>query len=146
MRVAKVTKANDQPEGELLRFSMASETIGIDEDGESITVGILAEHDASHPPTKEWPANLTRLREAVDEATIDAGFDYDIPRGPTVIAISLEIVRSVYRQKHVAVSDDTKRPYRAPDSALDRDIQKASQMRLIGGAKIAGKQAVWVVR
>jgi hypothetical protein len=147
VKTAKVIKGNDQPEGTLLRFSMQSVPLGVDDDGEEITVWIIADEDSSASVTepREWPAKLGALREAIDEAVIESGFDHTIPHGPTVKAVSLEAVRTIYRRRHPSeVEEGSRRPHRRADNALDRQLPRARDSHLIGSEKVAGKTIVWV--
>src|SRR5262249_39431899 len=45
VKTAKVIKANDQPCGTLLQFTMVSETLGTDDDGDPVTVSILSDDE-----------------------------------------------------------------------------------------------------
>jgi AAA domain len=146
VRVVGVTKANDQPEGEYLRFTIVSKTVGQDEDGDDITVGILADDDEQQPgiqQAREWPVRLRPLQEAINEAIINAGFDHHIPRGPTVKAVSLDEVKAIYRQKVVSVTPDPNRPYRKADDSLEYDIKRASQLFLVGTTNVGRKGIIW---
>jgi hypothetical protein len=143
----KITKGNDQPEGNVFCFSFESAVIGHDEDGDPITVGIpkADEGQASEEP-REWTGTIVRLKDAIDEVRADGGgFDYTIPRGPTVKAVHLDALRDFYRRTVVSVNTDTKRPYKAADCSLERDIKTAVQRRLIATANVLQKGIVWIV-
>jgi AAA domain len=147
VKTAKVIKGNDQPEGTLLRFSMQSVPLGVDDDGEEITVWVIADDNMVAPIKEpgEWPPKLEPLREAIDEAVIEGGLDHAIPRGPTVKAAYLDAVRSIYRRRHPSeVEEGSKRPHGRADSALDRELTRARERHLIGSDKVAGKPIVWV--
>jgi hypothetical protein len=126
---------------------MQSVPLGVDEDGDEIAVWIIADEDSAAPgkEPREWPAKLGVLREAIDEATIEGGFDHTIPCGPTVKAASLDAVRSIYRRRHPSeVEDGSKRPHGRADSALARELIMARERHLIGSEKVAGRTIVWV--
>jgi hypothetical protein len=147
VKTAKVIKGNNQPEGTLLRFSMQSVPLGVDDDGEEITVWVIADDNMVAPIKEpgEWPPKLEPLREAIDEAVIEGGLDHAIPRGPTVKAAYLDAVRSIYRRRHPSeVEEGSKRPHGRADSALDRELTRARERHLIGSDKVAGKPIVWV--
>jgi AAA domain-containing protein len=145
VKTAKVVKANDQPCGTLLQFTMVSEPLGTDEDGDEITVGILSDDEISGAPVKtRWPKGLTQLFDAITNASIDGGIDHQVGgHGPTVRAAYLETVRSIYRKNYPALAD-AKRPYETADKALSRALKDAKDSHLIGSEPVAGKQLVWL--
>lgn len=148
VRIVRVTKANDQPEGEVLRFTITSKMLSVDDDGDAITVGILADEEmaADQRQRREWPEGLHRLRDTINEALGGgSAFDYQILRGATVRAVHLDVLRAMYRQKVVAVNPNPKRPYSKADGALQRDMRKAEQWKLIGTANAAHRGVVWLV-
>jgi hypothetical protein len=149
VRSVKITKGNDQPEGNVFCFSFESAVIGHDEDGDPITVGIpKADEDAgqaSEEP-REWTGTIVRLKDAITDVLADGGgFDYSIPRGPTVKAVHLDALRTIYRNKVVAVNPDPKRPYKKADNALAADIKAAGLRKLIATASVLEKGLVWIV-
>jgi hypothetical protein len=146
VRTAKATKANDQEDGDLFKFSMRSQTLGMDEDGDPITVSVLEDDEPSPGDQRpEWTPGLLELREALTEALAEAGFDYPIPSGPTVRAAPLDLVRAIFRRKHAAFEDEPGRPYKKADNAFDHRLKEARARRLIGGDRSAGKQFTWLV-
>jgi hypothetical protein len=145
VKTAKATKANDQAEGELFRFSMKSAELGTDEDGDPITVGVVDDAvDPSAHAAVDWPAGCQDLRDALTEALLDGGFDYGIPKGPTVRAAHLDAVRAIFRRRFIgAVEDDPQRPHRRADVAFDNQLRAARKARRVVGETAAGKQVVW---
>lgn len=147
-RSLKVTKANDQPEGKVMAFTIKSEVLGQDEDGDEITVGIVAEADPVKraAAAKEWAGKTVRLRDAINEVlSDDQGFDHHIPRGPTVKAVYVDDVQAIYRKTVVAVNPEPERPHRQADDALRRDIERAAAVRLISSHNIGQRGIIWMV-
>jgi hypothetical protein len=149
-RTLKVTKANDQPEGKVMEFTIKPEVLGHDEDGDEITVGIVAAADPAKPaslaPKATWTGKTGRLRDAINEVlNDDRGFDHHIPRGPTVKAVNVEDVQAVYRRTVVAVNPEPERPHRQADDALRHDIERAAAARLIGSHNIGQRGIIWMV-
>ncbi len=131
----------------MLTFTIKSESLGTDEDGDEITVGILADEGpltAGHE--REWTGKTARLRDAINDVLIgDGGFDHYIPNGPTVKAVNLDDVRARYRQTIVTVNPDPKRPHKKADDALTNDIERASEAHLIGTVNSGQRRIVWAV-
>lgn len=137
-------KANDQPCGTLLQFTMVSETLGMDDDGDPVTVSILSDDEISGVPVKtKWPRSLTQLSDAISAAILDNGFDHQVGgQGPTVRAVHLERVRAIYRKNYPALLD-TKRPHDTADRALARALKEAKDSYLIGSETILNKPVIW---
>ena len=139
IKTAKVIKGNDQPGGTLLQFTMRSEVMGFDEDGDEITVGILSDEEIKVPPkSASWPKSLTQLFDAITTASIDDGFDHRPGgNGPLVRAVQLEKVRGIYKRNYVTAPDSKNRDA-AVDKALGRALKQARDGRLIGGEEMLG--------
>jgi hypothetical protein len=148
VKTAKATKANDQAEGELFRFSMKSADLGTDEDGDPITVGVVDDAEpCGAAQSADWPNCCQDLRDALNEALIDAGFDHTIPKGPTVKAAHLDAVRAVFRSHFIdAVEDDPDRPHRRADDAFHRRMTAVRKARLLAGGTVAGRAVIWLAR
>src|SRR5262245_6395771 len=116
VKTAKVIKGNDQPSGVLLQFTMRSEVMGVDEDGD--------------------------VFDAISTASIDAGFNHQITNGPEVRAVHLDQVRTIYRRDYVVVPNAKNRDA-AVDKALARALKQARDNHLIGGVEILGRQVIW---
>jgi len=144
VKTARVIKANDQPCGTLLQFTMVSETLGMDDDGDPVTVSILSDDEISGVPVKtKWPRSLTQLSDAISAAILDNGFDHQVGgQGPTVRAVHLESVRAIYRKNYPALLD-TKRPHDTADRALARALKEAKDSYLIGSETILNKPVIW---
>jgi len=88
VKSARVIKGNDQPEGELTAFRLEPAELGKDEDGDPITVAILAEEvfdDQVSKPERKLSDKQRNALEALAEATLshgrDAPADYQLPHG-----------------------------------------------------------------
>jgi len=144
VKTARVIKGNDQPSGILLQFTMRSEVMGVDEDGDEITVGILSDDEISGIPAKtKWPRSLTQLSDAIAAAILDNGYDHQIgSAGPIIRAVHLERVRAIYRKNYPALPD-AKRPHETADRALTRALKDARDRHLVGTETILGKPIIW---
>jgi hypothetical protein len=147
-RTLKVTKANDQPEGKMMDFAIKAQSLGQDEDGDEVTIGIVEKADPNKPasaPREAWTGKTARLRDAINDVLIDdQGFDHHIPRGPTVKAVYVNDVQARYRKTIVEVNPEPKRPHRQADDALRRDIERAAAARLIGQQNVGQKGVIWI--
>jgi hypothetical protein len=144
IKLARVIKGNDQPEGELTTFKLESAELGIDEDGDPINTAILSgEEIKATPKSASWPRSLTQLFDAITTATVDDGFDHQIAGAcPMVRAVHLDKVRSVYKRNYVTAPDAKNRDA-AVDKAMGRALKQARDSRLIGGEHLLGRQIIW---
>lgn len=71
VKTATITKANDAPEGVLFSFRSAVHNLGIDEDGDPITVNIVEAADASAPASRS--AKLSANQQTFFRVLHDAG-------------------------------------------------------------------------
>jgi len=145
VKTAKVIKGNDQATGVLLQFTMRSEVMGTDEDGDEITVGVVSDEEVRTAPRSAWPKSLSQLLDAITTASIDSGFDHRIITGPMVRAVLLERVRAVYRRNYIVAPDSESRD-EAVNKAFSRALKTARDARLIGGTYEGGKQVVWIAK
>src|SRR5262245_15771985 len=145
VKTAKVIKGNDQATGVLLQFTMRSEVMGTDEDGDEITVGVVSDEEVRTAPRSAWPKSLSQLLDAITTASIDSGFDHRIINGPMVRAVLLERVRAVYRRNYIVAPDSESRD-EAVNKAFSRALKTARDARLIGGTYEGGKQVVWIAK
>ena len=147
IKLARVIKGNDQPEGELTTFKLESAELGIDEDGDPIKTAILSGEEIKvTPKSASWPRSLTQLFDAITTASVDDGFDHQIAgAGPTVRAMHLDKVRSVYKRNYVTAPDAKNRDA-AVDKAMGRALKQARDSRLIAGEHLLGRQIIWPVK
>src|SRR5215813_1109854 len=145
VKTAKVIKGNDQATGVLLQFTMRSDVMGTDEDGDEITVGVVSDEEVRTAPRSAWPKSLSQLLDAITTASIDSGFDHRIINGPMVRAVLLERVRAVYRRNYIVAPDSESRD-EAVNKAFSRALKTARDARLIGGTYEGGKQVVWIAK
>ena len=70
IKIARVIKGNDQPEGELTTFKLESAELGVDEDGDAITTAILSDElpdgQALKPARKLSPKYELAMRNLTD--------------------------------------------------------------------------------
>jgi hypothetical protein len=147
IKFARVIKGNDQPEGELTSFKLASAELGVDEDGDTINTAILSDEEIkTAPKSASWPRSLTQLFDAITTATVDDGFDHQMAgAGPTVRAVHLDKVRGVYKRNYV-IAPDSKNRDAAVDKAMGRALKQARDCRLICGEHLLGRQIIWPVK
>src|SRR5262249_22704860 len=110
--VATVTveEMRDGPDGVQIVSKSKLVDVGPDSGGRPLTSLVLEPHEpngseAPGMPGSRWPGALKTFREALVEATLDAGFDFQVSGGPTVKAVNLEDVREAFYALHVAASD-----------------------------------------
>ncbi|MCA1474294.1 AAA family ATPase [Bradyrhizobium sp. NBAIM08] len=90
IRTATITKNNDGQQGVLTRFTVQAVTLGQDEDGDDITVGIVADDlppagKAKMTPTQQKALEL--LRRAILDDGKPAPATSDYPRGVTTVTL-----------------------------------------------------------
>jgi hypothetical protein len=137
VKTAKVVKANDLQEGDLLHFTMRSAVLGIDEDGDEIAVGILCDGEITAPARsapksdrlpKAAQIALRALSEALDEQGEPAPPSNHVPPGVRVVTISAW--RQQAYRRGISTSEE--------DRAKQQAFKRASEY-LIG----AGRVAAW---
>ena len=127
--------------------------VGEDANGRPLTSLVLERHDGGevgHTSKKyEWPSSLKVLKDAIVEALLDAGEDYQIEGGPKVRAIELGKLRRAFYDSYIVASDDAVSAEQQQDSkrkAFIRAVEKAQTRRLIGARAFPnGRQIVWLV-
>jgi hypothetical protein len=73
VRIATVTKANDRPEGELLRYEGEAFRFGIDEDGDPEETFILSRRMIDRPPGGGGESSLTKNQSTMFSILHEAG-------------------------------------------------------------------------
>jgi hypothetical protein len=127
--------------------------VGEDANGRPLTSLVLERHDgdeADHTSKKqEWPSSLKVLKDAIVEALLEAGEDYQIEGGPKVRAVELGKLRRAFYDSYIVASEDAASAERQQDSkrkAFIRAVEKAQTRRLIGARAFPnGRQIVWLV-
>jgi hypothetical protein len=71
VKTAKIVKANDQPEGVLTHFKIERATLGVDDDGDPITVGVIAGDAAEAEDQAKTSNKLNRTQRLAMELLID---------------------------------------------------------------------------
>jgi hypothetical protein len=132
IRTARITKANDQDEGDLTSYALEPVELGQDEDGEPIRTRIVdlrpvaaAKSNRGRKSKNQEDVCLKLLREAVDEIGERPPASNHIPRSVRVVNTSTFV--SGYSQGMVASSDkpDTKQ------KAMRRSLQKLQAAEII---------------
>jgi len=146
-KVVTTVKANDAPEGELMRFRLQPYQVGTDEDGNPTTIWIASSEiieavAGAAPSTKPKKMNRgTRaLRDAIAEA-LEAFGNKATVHGHSVRAVPLDRVREEFCRRHVVDSDqehaaDAKR--KAFKRALDDGLPEGC-----GSGEIDGTDCIW---
>lgn len=73
IKTATISKANDAPEGPLFSFKSKVHEFGLDEDGDSITVNIVAEADRSPSPSRPAEPKLSTNQRVMYRLLSEAG-------------------------------------------------------------------------
>ena len=125
----------DGPEGQEVVGVARKIEVGEDAGGKVLTSLVIEPHDqkdATNRP-KPWPRSLKVFREAVVEATLVCGVDFQIKEGPKVKAVDLERVRKVFYQMHIVESDgDAEQRQDSKRKAFARAVRHAQRVNLIG--------------
>jgi hypothetical protein len=135
VKVAKVTKANDMPEGELTTFTLETYSFGVDEDADPITTAIVSRDMPKHGARDKAQRRLKpsdrvamrQLREALADAGENAPASHHMPQGIRVV--SSELWRRYCYQGGIAPGDTT------PDAkrkAFSRSIKSLQAEGFIG--------------
>jgi len=148
VRTAAIYKANDLPEGPLFSFKTENFDFGPDEDGDPVTVNIVA---AEMPPTEtaairsgtRWPNSLRLVHQAITEAIINCGRSHSVAgNGPTVRAATVQDARSVHRTKYVSTGDGDRSE--AERKAWQRSFKAARDRQLVSGELLSGQELIWL--
>jgi hypothetical protein len=147
IRTATVTKANDAPEGPLFSFKSKVHEFGHDEDGDPITVNVVSSEEVEVRPANgrdRWTKGLRLVRDCVNDALIEAGADYNIPNGPTVRAVRVQLARANHDRRYVSSGDGDRTE--AERKAWARNFKQAREANLIGGEVTEGREMIWLVQ
>jgi hypothetical protein len=82
IKTAEITKANDLPNGVLTRFKLEVAELGVDEDGDNITVAVVAGDEASDEQEDKGHKKLTKTQRRAMELLVRCINDEGKP-GPT---------------------------------------------------------------
>jgi len=92
-----------------------------------------------------WPKGVTQVRDAITAALIDSGEDYCVGgNGPTVRAVQIEKARDVHRKRYVGTGEGDQEE--AERRAWNRNINKATNDRLVAAKTVEGKKRLWLVK
>lgn len=148
IKIVTTTKANDAPEGELLRFKLEPYVFGVDEDGDPISAHIV--DGAIVPPeggqarsAGNWPRGLKLVHEAVKEALISHGRAHSVAgNGPTVTAATVQQVRAIHQTKYVSTGEGDRSA--AERKSWQRNFKDAQSRQLVCGEPINGQELIWL--
>lgn len=146
IKTATVTKANDAPEGQLFSFKSDVHDFGDDEDGDPITVNIVSAAEVSPQAIKKaagWSKGLRLVRDCINEALIQNGFDHQIDGGPMVRAVQVTAARAVHDRRYVSNGDGDRSE--AERKAWSRNFRAAREAELIGAEARGGQEWIWLM-
>jgi hypothetical protein len=116
IKLARVIKGNDQPEGELTAFKLESAELGLDEDGDPITTAILSDEvfdgQAQKPARRLSPKHelaIRNLNDLVAEQGTAPPAAWGMPNG--INAVPVEAWRKVLLSRGVLHEDDDRRVF-----------------------------------
>jgi hypothetical protein len=146
-----VEEMRDGPEGVQIISKSRIVEVGEDAGGRTLTSLVLVPHDPApgSGPTKtaKWPASLKTFQDALIEATLTSGFDFQIETGPKVKAVDLGKVREAFYALYVVASDEAITAEQRQNSkrkAFMRAVDKARASHLIGARALDnGLQLIW---
>jgi AAA domain len=127
----------DGPEGTIVTGVAKVIEVGVDGNGKPLSSLVIVPVDkpAEVHKRRDWPRGLIVFRDALSEAILSHGRDFQIEDGPKVRATNLERVREVfYRIYHVKDSEqlDKKQLQNARRQAFHRSLKNAQDFHLIG--------------
>jgi hypothetical protein len=156
VKIVTTTKANDSPEGELLRFKLEPFVFGKDEDGDPISVRIVAAEIIAKSLTPQKTdtkapragRGLRALRDAIIEVIDGRPEAIQIAGGQKVKAAAVEKVQAEFNKRYVVPErgDDDKDARRHKDDAKRKAFERALD-RLPNdfvGCELDGQQ--WIYR
>lgn len=136
VKTARITKANDQPEGVLTTYCLETFDFGVDEDGDPITTSILSADTPDIPGQKTCPGMLTpaehvamrMLQSAIVEAGQRPPASNHIP-GQIRNVTTIEMWRGYCYQGGISAGDTTQT---ARQKAFKRAISTLQKKNLVG--------------
>ena len=152
--VAIVEAMRDGPEGVQIVSRARIVEVGEDKGGRPLTSLVIVPHEpdgvhGTDTAVRPWAPSLKVFREALVEALLAAGIDYQIPDGPKVKAVELGKLREAFYSLHVVASDEAataETRQNAKRMAFTRALDGARSRNLIGARALEdGRQLVWLV-
>lgn len=151
--IVTVEEMRDGPEGVQIVSKSRIVEVGEDAGGRTLTSLVLVPHEpvagegGKGKAARKWPPTLKVFCDALVEATLVHGFDFQIENGPKVKAVDLEKVRAAFYALHVVASDEEtggKNRQAAKRVAFKRALENARGLSLIGGRALEnGRQLIW---
>jgi hypothetical protein len=142
----KVEHMRDGPEGATIRGRAKVIEVGIDCLGKARTSMVIEPLDHSDGPSggpvkrRTWPKALIVFRDALTEAILSHGQDFQIEGGPRVKAADAEHVRAAFYKTYLAEGAD---PQQARRKAFHRCLQVAQSRHLVGVRVSDDRQLIW---
>jgi hypothetical protein len=133
----------DGPEGTIVTGEAKSIEVGVDSNGKPLTSLVIVPIDKPPevPRRKDWPRSLAVFRDALSEAILAHGQDFQVNGGPKVKAVAVEYVREVFYKIYVAEGDD---PEQARRRAFVRCLKHAQESHFVGARILPdGRQLIW---
>jgi hypothetical protein len=146
VKTAAVIKANDAPEGPLFSFTSEAHHVGVDDDGDDITVHVVSPESVSAQPgasrLSRWPKSLKLVHEAI-VAAHDVATDHRVAGdGPTVKAVPVQAARAIHNQRYVSTGEGDRAE--AERKAWGRGLKAARAANLISGELAGGMELIWL--
>jgi hypothetical protein len=156
IKIVTTVKANDAPEGELLRFRLEPFIFGVDEDGDAIQTYIVTPNiiPTSAAPlktkakTSRGGRGMRALRDAIVEMLHSQAETIQVAGGHTVEAVTTEKVEADFIKRYVVAergatdAERKKGTGSAKQKAFDRALKDLPSE--FCGCEVAGRQ--WIYR
>ena len=143
-----VRKMREGASGLEIPFTAQKVEIGTDPDGDPITRVVIdwGQQAAYQSTDAGWSKSLQLLRRILMTMLADAGTDVKpFADGPTVRAVSVELVRAEFYKQYVA-DGDARQKAAIRRMAFNRAIKTAHTSQLIATRELADVQLVWLVK
>ena len=147
-----VEEMRDGPEGVQIVSESRIVEVGEDAGGRLLTSLVLVPHEpiagaAKGKTARKWPPSLKTFQDALTEATLAHGFDFQIENGPKVKAVDLEKVRTAFYALYVVAANPETNVVQLQNSrliAFRRALDRAQGLHLIGARALDnGRQLIW---
>jgi hypothetical protein len=150
-RTIEIRKQKDGETGTMLGYSLRQVELGTHKkSGEPVTTCLVDWIDSEtakrvRASKATWPKGVTQVRDAITAALIDSGEDYCVGgNGATVRAVQIEKARDVHRKRYVGTGEGDQEE--AERRAWNRNINKATNDRLVAAETVEGKKRLWLVK
>lgn len=147
-----VEKAKEAPSGINFDVALGVEAVCRDKDGDPVTTVIVekafeVEADARSAKKVTVPPQERLLREMVEQAMIDAGFEcHPLPSGPKIKVVSEDAVRERYYARMAEKAEPGELPETVSErqrKAFRRSLNSALRAKRLIAATHAGETVIW---